>query len=240
MKKTMVVLLMALLLSGCAEHFTGNGENTDSAEKEQKESYSELYRSILDEFYAVTNGKQDSMLGGTLGVTEAIIGLDSEDALNSVGYALMDISGDGVPELVIGSVSDPSETAIGTVIYAVYTVADGKSEFVLEGRTRSSYRPMKDGGLFYQGSSGAMYSIFGTYDIAENGSKLICRDYYFTFEKNTEKTEIGFFHNKTGEWNTLVSNELPISSDEFWDIEAELIKNVCRWELEPFAAYTAQ
>jgi len=240
LRKTVAVLLITLLLSGCANNFTENGENTDPAEKEQTESYFELYRSVLDEFYAVTIGKEDSTLDGTLGVSEAIIGLDSDDALNSVGYIVTDISGDGVPELVIGSVSDPSETVIGTMIYAVYTVADGKAEFVLEGRIRSGYRPMKDGGLFYQGSSGAMYSIFGTYDIAENGSDLICRDYYFTFEKNAEKTEIGFFHNKTGEWNTLVSDELLISSDEFWDIQAELIKNVCRWELEAFSVYTVQ
>lgn len=68
LRKTVAVLLITLLLSGCANNFTENGENTDPAEKEQTESYFELYRSVLDEFYAVTIGKEDSTLDGTLGV----------------------------------------------------------------------------------------------------------------------------------------------------------------------------
>jgi len=137
--------------------------------------------------------------------------------------------------LVIGSVTPEGEMSMGTMIYAVYTISDGVPKFVFEGRTKHSYRPMTDGGVFYQGSEGAMYTIFGIYDIAENGQNLIPREYYFTFEKNEDKTDIGFFHNTTGEWNPSVSEELVVSYDTFSEIQLGMVENVCKWELTPFA-----
>ena len=64
-------------------------------------------------------------------------------------------------------------------------------------------------GRFYnEGANGAMYGIFATYTIAQDGSSLLCNDYYFTHEKGQDMSEVAYFHNTSGQWDTKVSEEL--------------------------------
>ncbi len=245
-------LLASVLMTGCFRSTVPNEDNiiketaaieseTASTETDLSEgvSYPELYRDVLDEFYEIITENKESTVEGTMGVSEQLVHLDSAAALERIGYGIIDISKDGIPELVIGSVSPEGEMALGTMIYAVYTVSDGKPTFVFEGRTKHSFRPMTDGGIFYQGSDGAMYSVFGIYDLTENGQRMNPREYYFTFPKNEDQTEIGFFHNKTGEWDSARSEELLISFDELSQIQLGMIENVCKWDLIPFLKWSA-
>ena len=83
---------------------------------------------------------------------------------------------------------------------------------------------MADNKLFYSGSAGAMYTIFGTFKLKEDGTKLECENYYFASEKDESYEEIGCYVNTTGEMDKSVSEE--ISEDDFWNIYATFEDNI--------------
>lgn len=202
-----------------------------SAEPEQ--GYEVLYGDILADMYAlIAEGSEDFEADeGMMGIWEAISGKERRDALDSIGYAVKDVSGDGFPELLIGAVDG------GGQVYAVYTQADGIPVLTLAGMSRSSYSYMGEGRFLYQGSNGAMYSIFGTYVISEDGSSLSCENFYFTYEKDESLAEIGFYHNTSGQWDKSISDELEISYEDFWEKCDELIKQVKDIDLIPFSSF---
>ena len=122
----------------------------------------------------------------------------------------------------------------GSEILALYTVKNEKPAFVFESMTRSAYFLMNDGNLFYQGSAGAMYSIFGSYALTEK-AELVCNDYWFTYEKDKTSYEIGYYHNTTGEFDKAVSEELNVTEDEFFNKQSALIAEKTTIKLTPFA-----
>lgn len=191
----------------------------------------ETWYQVMDEMYAqddvryfapVADGARDYDE-----LLQIIAASESYETYNNPGYSIQDISGDGEYELLIGSIeTTDGASGSGNEIYALYTWRDGKPYFSFEGWSRNSYRYMGNGEFLYQGSEGAMYSMFGVYSIAPDGTNLICKDYYFTFEKDESFSEIGFYHNTTGEWNKSVSDELTMTGEEFWQMEAELEKKL--------------
>ena len=100
-------------------------------------------------------------------------------------------------------------------LYAGYTLAGDTPVLLFEGSARSAYSLMEVGRLFYYGSGGAMYSIFGEAAVNDdNGVEWV--DYYFTYETDEAMTEIGFYHNTDGKWDPAVSERLDTDEDAFF------------------------
>ena len=212
----------------------------EAAETESAADYREVYGEVLDGYYdLIANSPEDyDPREGETGVLEAIMGKEGGEALDSVGYSIQDISGDGIPELLIGAVTEKENSvSYGNEILAVYACVDGIPRFSFEGIARSSYRYTGEGSFLYQGSNGAMYSIFGTYTISPDGVSLSCNDYYFTFEKDKNFQEIGVYHNTSGKWDKSVSEELSITDEQFWQMESDREKRIQNIELIPFSQH---
>lgn len=227
------VTVMSLCLSGCGEK---------EKVPEITETEITVYDGLLDEFYEMiaSNGEvyYSDLSDGMAGVMEAAMEMEKADALSSIGYAIKDISGDGNPELVIGEIEEKTaEGYEGSNIYSVYTYAEDDIHCILEGWRRNSYSYMGDGSFLYRGSGGAMYYIFGTYTISEDGLTLECSDFYFTYEKDESFEEIGFYHNTSGQWDKSVSEELDITNEEFQQIEDDFVKDIKYIDLTPFSEY---
>lgn len=258
MKKILVLILgsAAVLLAafGCTEPeknpdpFVTSGQpslsepvQTAAATTEDTETeppmidYRQTYGDVLDRFSALLangTGKQDPGEGET-GLLEAITRGDSPDRM---GYAITDLSGDGVPELLIGAISKKEASlAYGSEIYAVYTVVNGSPSFVLEGTVRSSYRYLGGHDFLYQSSDGAMNTGFGVYSLSSDGAALICQDYYFACAEDGSPEKTEFYRNTTGERDKAGSERLRISSEEFLEIEETLTKRLREIELSPFS-----
>lgn len=200
--------------------------------------YAQVYGGILDDFHTLIISGSDEHISydGATGVME--IARLGGDALGSVGYAVLDLSGDGIPELLIGAAGTRKGFEDeGSEIYAVYSCAGGAPRCVLEGWARNSYRLMEDGLFFNRSSNGAMYSIFGTYALSRDGGSLTCKDYYFSFEKDKKTQKIGFYHNTSGKWDKSVSRELKISEKKFRQTEAKLAKQTRHIKLTLFSEY---
>ena len=217
-------------------------DNISQTEPEKpKIDYTKIYTEVLDSYYnLILSGSEDYQIGdGKMGLLEAISFMETNDALASVGYAIQDISEDGIPELLIVAIAEKDNSvAYGNVILAIYTCVNDEPVFSFEGRARSSYRYIGDADFFYQGSNGAIYSIFGTYTLTPDGLSLTCNDYFFSYEKDDNFQEIGFYHNNSGIWDKSVSEELAISDEEFWQIESDLLKQIQNIELIPFSQHS--
>ena len=204
-----------------------------------KADEADVYAPILEEYREfIRNGfdenKDYSYVSS--GIMEMAGWMEPEQLSRSVGYAVMDLNGDGISELLIGTI--PQENAAVEekgVIFSGYSCKDGKAVCFLDGWARSSYRWMGGGNFYYFGSGGAMYSIFAAYKLAPDGTDLAAIDYYFTYQKDESFQEIGFYHNTTGEWDQEVSEELDISEEEFWELMNSYEKQCVQPELTPFS-----
>lgn len=201
------------------------------------ESDAELYRETLDRFAQyIASGAAREPDEGESGVWEALMGMDSVRASEKIGYAIADLSGDGVPELLIGAITHTDGAQFyGSECYALYTCTNHTPQLVFEGWARSRYRLMNDGRFLYEGSSGASRSAFAAYSLSRTAA-LVCEDFYFTDEKGADGAEIGYYHNRTGEWNPARSKELD-HPDIFTIVLDQFDLDVTLTPLTPFALY---
>lgn len=236
-----IVLIIAVVItvfSGCntekpnTDDHTEKETTTNNVITDTNIDYNDIYKDIKADFISLFDNT-DKDFDGAIGVSEIINQRGKNEALDVIGYAVKDLSGDNIPEFIVGVIDEDNK---GSEILALYTVKDEKPVFVFESMTRSAYFLMNDGNLFYQGSAGAAYSIFGSYAISENGAELICNDYWFTYEKDKTSYEIGYYHNTTGEYDKAVSEELNITEDEFFSKQSALIAKKTQTDLTPFSA----
>ena len=170
------------------------------------------YKETLDALYenlAAGEGSNDQ-LAGSAGIMETVHALGREAALQGTGFAIEDITGDGVPELLVGSMPGSGES-----VYAVYTIRNGTPAAVLDGWARNGYYALGGGRFYYHGSGGAAYSAFGTCHLSYDGSRIEWEDFYFSDIKDSSAGTIGYFHNTTGIWKKAEAEELFISRDRF-------------------------
>lgn len=258
MRKIFIGLILTItivaIFSGCGKQNNFQGQPpSDSSVVEQNESpetvgtadvgyneYNEIYSGVISRYYQLITGYSEEweILDGEIGVLERITMLDTNDALETIGYTIQDISGDEVPELIIAAVSDSTDGIHhGTDILAVHTIVDGTPKLSFEGWIRNNYLLLENNTLLNRGSGGAMYSIFGTYTLSKDGTSLTNNEYYFTCEKGETFDEIGIYYNTSGEWDKDISEELDISIDEFWEIYRGLAEGSVRsLELIPFSS----
>ena len=238
--KYITFMIMVSTLLGCANQASEENETKDTEQAKQEEPAEvNIYDSCLQKCYQILISDSDMLEEEDfLGVAETAMYYEKEEALEKIGYSIRDISGDDVPELLIGWIDEQDDTgSYGNIIYTVYSIVDGQPTCVLEGWARNAYYWLGEGRFLNVGSGGAAYSIFGTYHLAEDGSELICEDYYFTHEKDENFEKIGAFHNNTGEWGIEYAEELEISMEEFWNIEQELEAGVQMMKLTPFSEF---
>ena len=81
----------------------------------------------------------------------------------TLGYALNDLDGNGVPELLIGS--DGGEYP-GSYIYDMFTLENGALKRVLASSERVAYMLYPENRILHRGSGGAAYNFMGIYNYA--------------------------------------------------------------------------
>ena len=166
-------------------------------------------------------------------ITEAI-------ANGADGYLLKDINHDGKNELIIlpMSLNDGSLEDGGAMIYAVYTMQNGKPVRVLESWTRSRNYLCADGGIYNEGSDGASYSTWCIRDI-KNG-RIVVREGVQTADKmdaNGEYLEGGVYLRMTESHKLYDGEEI---SEEQADADLERYQNMLLnddSDFVPFAEY---
>ena len=237
MKRRWLALGMVLVMTAAV----GCGKTESASEEKDVETvdYAAYYSPILDDYYdLIYYGNASEEIESHTGVMELLSFEGSEETAEQIGYSIEDISGDGVPELLMSFIHEETEEGFfGRDIFAVYHYGDGAPKQAVDGGGRNAYYLMENGDIFYSGSAGAAYSIFGTYEFSQDGSELICKDYYFTHEQDEDYADLACYHNTTGEWDKDASEKLDMTLDEFWQMEIDMLEQVKLVELTPFIDY---
>ena len=200
--------------------------------------YPELIKSYYD-FVANYNPHSEELTinEGFIGVKESTLGRTNEEALDSLGFTVEDLNGDGIDELVIGSLESDEYVNYANQIYALYTCVDNKPVLVFEGWARNRHYFISPDTYYYEGSSGAMYSIFGSAKLAPGDTELSDYDYYFTHDDPTGLSDILFYHNNTGVFDPNGSTLLDTSDEDFWVNRSNFIDQLINYDLAPLTQY---
>lgn len=198
----------------------------------------EAYADTLEYFYQfiVTGNTDIDYEYGTVGIGEQAIFRSTDEALEKTGFAIIDLSGDGLPELYIGEMASDAESEnLRAPAYALFTLQDDEPALTFTGWYRNAYFYHGNGRFYNQGSNGAMYSIYGLYKLSPDGLNLDCEHYIFTYEKDESQTEIGYYYNTICKDDKTASVEL--SEEEALEKIEALSSEPVAIELIPFSEY---
>lgn len=195
MKKTVgiLILIAALVLSACggaavppseaetqtqaaaqpAEPETETTEPETQATEPEPAKETEIPAAFESILAAYTQAAREWWNGATLaqnGLNFVAADVCGDNPGENLGYAITDLDGDGVPELVIGSTERVTDEFYGRLVLELYTLgADGSAVNLISSTERDRYYSLGDNRFAHHGSSSASDS-FDTTVALENGS----------------------------------------------------------------------
>ena len=202
MKKKLALLLSLAIFTPCLGVEAKSGKTQDPGK-----AYADLVA-----YYTSLVGIASSYEGdeeGRYGVLEAARGL-GDAAPDEMGYLIEDLSGDGVPELVIGELSGP--------VNALYTLVGGTPYLVFEGWYRNMFLSMGSGYFYNYASNGASSTGSGIFRLTKDGTKLTCESFLFTAPDGKNSTAV--YSNATGSWDPAASKKTKMTEDDFYALDA--------------------
>lgn len=225
MRKKLAALLIlstSLLLFGCGEEkqaAQAAPSSTPQAVQTVKVDYAQQYAPIMESAYAfvLKNGEEKE---GFNSLAEVKQFNGAQKAGDIIGYTLQDISGDGVPELILGYAdAKKGQGSYSSEIYAIYTLVDGKPQLQFEAWFKDRLRLLKGKTLFMQGTSGAVESYTGRF--ALEGTKKKCLDFFFTKPDEHNPQQIIVYHNQNGTSDPKQSEKASVTLDELGDMGSD-------------------
>lgn len=123
-----------------------------------------------------------------------------------LGYALKDLDGNGVAELILAS---DGYNNYPFVIYEIYTMQNGNAVKVTQSRARERYFMLQDGRFLMEGSSGAMYGHWITYGFS--GASLTIQEQIWTTEEPHDLADFAPYYYYCGQ---LYGPEEPMVYDQ--------------------------
>ena len=110
------------------------------------------YMPVLQKYYLALTEKWDLEKVFDNELSEMCVGHYGENALSTVGYMLEDMNDDGVPELLIGSLT---EGYTAKTLFAMYTLHSGTPVEVARSWERSTFYTCRDKVIGHDGSNSA-------------------------------------------------------------------------------------
>ena len=192
--------------------------------------HSDEYDPVLMEVYNMIQGGINpdnpggyNYIDAESGIVEVVANADKNEITKSLGYVVQDISGDGVPELLIGKDNEEGKSEI----IEAYTFSDGAPVKIFTGSERSSYTWIGDGHFHYNGSGGATDVATGECHLSADGKELVWDDYYYTSESDSGEVQV--LHNTLGEQDSENSENANMTEEEFGKIKNEYNSSKLSW-----------
>lgn len=256
----MLAMLLSGVLAGCAivpnpstgdddtevENSVDDTENTENDteadvdtenEPEVNElDYEEIYQDVLDKMHRIIAHPESSAWDAddaSIIIQEAAS--YQEDPIDNIGYAFMDLNGDGVCELVIGNVQNNYYP--GNTLHVVYTYLDGEVVYSFGGPSRNPHFLMEDGRILFSASNGYYSYGFGLSTWNAGSDTLTCEEIVYTGIGPDGETQV-VFKNNIGYWDEDDAYLTDMTLDDYeneWESYAANTKYV---ELVPFSQYS--
>ena len=136
----------------------GSSENSDPSQDSPITSYPK-YDEIIRQYY---NGVNANWSMSDYSDRNLCYLAGYETSSSDLGYCTMDIDGDGIEELMIGSVNADADTSM---FFDLYTMVNGQRSLVISSGERDRYYLCEDHTIANEASGGAMSSSFKYYDL---------------------------------------------------------------------------
>ena len=163
------------------------------------------YAEVIETYRAVHRSGTGSI---EKGISELV------NSYDFVGYTMHDLDSNGVQELILAS--DFYNSNYAYVIYEIYTLQNGNAVCVTQSRARERYFLLVDGTIFMEGSSGAMYSSWVTYQFS--GASLMLQEQVLTSDKPHDMADFAPYYYYCG---TIYGDEIALT----YDVAAKTIDN---------------
>lgn len=205
----------------------------DNPKGDTKEDLEKAYASVLDIYYTAVAEQWDWQKMNDEKLNYLFTYQYEGNALENVGYAFMDLNGDGVDELLLGVIS--KEEPADNMIYEAYTLVDHKPVNVFSSQERNRYyiSNSEEGVTFIQneGSSSAAQSVWYYYILDGSNLKLVQGILYDSMadEKNP------WFMTYDTDWDS--KNDTPTDEKMAQDIIDSYEKNRVLLEYNAFKSY---
>ena len=190
----------------------------------QDEAIEPVYADLISEITGILDGRDSGKLTVEEDYSVVIAWLTGQPASVNLGYALKDIDGNGVRELLIGENYDGSEE--GTVLYDMYTIRDGELLHVFDGWDRNRYYLCTNGNFINEGSSGAMQSNTAYYIYAK-GDMIFIRSVIYDSTMWPAgpwfiSYEVPYIMDVEPSWTEISEDEANVLNDQFTFVRLDL------------------
>ncbi len=177
--------------------------------------YDSTLKALTDFIMAGQGLSQESYPNEYTGIAEIVTyGQENKDA-EKLEYLIKDISGDGVPELLVFNNNGYQEDHPYSEILLVYTLKDGKAIPIINGWSRNSFGFSEDKKFVNLGSNGATESFTRSFKLSSDAISRQYYETYFTAPVNKDSDEIGYFYGKTDSQDPQQATRLPDNDEEF-------------------------
>lgn len=202
-------------------------------------AYELEYANIVDGVYDfLANGNSKRLpQQGTTGIYELRDHFNADEAVKHLGYTLLDINNDKVPELIFAFNNNEKRGKgyYGKELYAVYTFVDGQVKFVDEGWARSSLELQPDGTLLTRGNISNAEYLLAVHDLLKDGSTRCLRMYFTKAQEGAGGLEV--YRSSDGRAFADGSERMQMTADEFFEMGSELSSYSTEVELLPLHEY---
>ena len=150
---------------------------------------------------------------------------------SKVGYAIRDINGDGIDELIIGQDR--------AYIYELFTMDDGKVRELIKAGARNTCNLLNDGNLIRFIHDGG--NLYRRILFRMNGTDKVefvkgyCYDGQVGYDNNLDNDDCWFRITNPNSINVSMNDHVPASEANSWIAECE--SNLANLQFIPFAAY---
>lgn len=194
-----------------------------------QEPVSSPYKAILDSYYLALSENWGPGAMSENGINYMLSMYGGSDPLAATGYCITDLDGDGLDELIIGSIG--GDEFVTNMIYDLYTLVDGEAVLQISATERNRYYMCDNGFFINEGSSSAAHSETVYYKLVNSG---------FVFEEavvfdSEMDPDANWFY--TVDYNMARESFKSVTSQEATDFIEERESHVTRPDYTPFTDY---
>lgn len=166
----------------------------------------ELYSEQIAQYVKAVNlewGADEYEAEGMSPEFAAVYESEGDKALDKFGFAYVDVTNDGIDELLMGVINYEEGP---TPVYDIYTVIDKTPTLVASGTSKDGFYALQYGGVanYYVGEEGESGVI--SY-IIEPGSSDLFFQYGLKLDSNTDKDNPWFISNTEGQWEPMTEED---------------------------------